>query len=403
MSSSATVGSGTTGNTTPIKVDDDITTAEEHKEHKDGPSNRYDHLAQSFCKLTALEKEKFQELVTADRRVHSIDNLDDWHEFYLDLLGVSRTDGDPTFYSADAKTEIPPVVRKLFNDPPSFSGFIYANADWGLSCSVYAAGLFTASTKGPLTASQSAYPTVATMVHCIVNEMNRENAAAAAAATESEPATAGPSGQNEGQPPLPLRTPPPMPPRSTAGPAHPRLHMAPNHHLKITHYRRAVNRLDIFEARCDLAVLSSGQEPHVRCSILGRGWDENRDGALKMMQTFLALAQEDERRTGRLRPIHGIITSGLSVSLCEMNEQREFCHTDFRDTLPPYRHVEGHNGPGAVLFATTRLYNNIRDMLNVKGLDPELPEGKRRSRRGTRPRSNAVSKGKEPASTTDEV
>ncbi|PYI31582.1 hypothetical protein BP00DRAFT_425509 [Aspergillus indologenus CBS 114.80] len=179
--------------------------------------------------------------------------------------------------------------------------------------------------------------------------------------------------------------------------------MAPNHHVKITHYRRAVNRLDIFEARCDLAVLSGGQEPHVRCGILGRGWAENRDGALKMMQTFLALAQEDEQRTGRLRPVHGIITSGLSVSLCEMNEQREFRHTDFRDTLPPYHHAEGYNGPGAVRFATTRLYSNIMDMLNVEGSDPEPPESTGRSRRGTRPRSNAVSKGKEPASATDDA
>ncbi|RAH76813.1 hypothetical protein BO86DRAFT_383507 [Aspergillus japonicus CBS 114.51] len=160
MSSTAAVGSGTTGNTTPIKIDDGTSTAEEHR---DRPSNRYDRLAQSFCKLTASEKGKFQELVTADRRVHSIDNLNDWREFYLDLLGVSCTDSDPYFYSADAKTEIPPVVRKLFNDPSSFSGFIYANANWALSCSVYAAGLFTASKKGPLTASHSAYPTVATM------------------------------------------------------------------------------------------------------------------------------------------------------------------------------------------------------------------------------------------------
>ncbi|OJJ96879.1 hypothetical protein ASPACDRAFT_63198 [Aspergillus aculeatus ATCC 16872] len=304
--SSITVGSSITGNTTPIKVDHATSTTDDRKNK---PWKRYDLLAQGFCELAAAEKEEFQELVTKDREVHSVDDLTDWHEYYLEMLGVSSTDDDPSFYRASTGAEIPPVARDLLNAPSAFSGFDYANSDWELSRSVYAAGLFTASIKGPLTASPSAYPTLVTMVHCIVNEINREDAAvtgnananatanANAAATNSEPAAAGPSRQDDGQPPPPpLRPPPPTPPRPTAGPApsRSRLRVAPNHHPKITHYRPAHNRLDVYEARCDLAVLS-GLEPHVHCGILGRGraWDQNSDGALEVMQTFLALCQEE--------------------------------------------------------------------------------------------------------------
>ncbi|RAH66069.1 uncharacterized protein BO66DRAFT_405022 [Aspergillus aculeatinus CBS 121060] len=416
---SITVGSSTTGNTTPIKVDHATSTADDRKNE---PWKRYGLLVQGFCELAAAEKEEFQELVTKDRKVHSVDNLTDWHEYYLEMLEVSSTDDEPSFYRASAGAEIPPVVRDLLNAPSAFSGFDYANSDWELSRSVYAAGLFTASIKGPITASPSAYPTVVAMVHCIVNEINREDAAvtgtananananANAAATNPEPATAGPSRQNDGQPPPPLRPspplrpPPPTPPRPAANPApsRSRLRVALNHHPQITHYRHTHNRLDVYEARCDLAVLS-GREPHVHCGILGRGrvWEQNRDGALEMMQTFLALCQEDERRrTGRLRPFHGIITSGLSVCLCEMTEQREFRDTAFRDILPaPHPRDEGRDGHGGVPFATTRLYHNIKRMLSMTERYPDPPEDTHRGRRRTRPRSNAMSKGKERATT----